>query len=198
MIISHSRPEEAAAWAEKARVIDEKEQEKWSHRVAESIVASPWGANEAAVDQLAEQHKKELALMNDTHSYKRLMMQTENNTRMRNFRNTILAEERKVRMQCKKQAQEKVIKNFQEELREQERLKSVSFGDCENINNCRLQLEYASDGLKNVSVNTYGKEFTEMDRKAVDWKPPTTFGLDNSVRLADQVNDLAGVENSGR
>jgi hypothetical protein len=37
-----------------------------------------------------------------------------------------------------------------------------------------------------------------MDRKAVDWAPPTTFGLDNSVRLADQVNDLAGAENSGR
>lgn len=42
------RPEEAAAWAEKARTIDEKEQEKWSSRVAESIVASPWGANEVS------------------------------------------------------------------------------------------------------------------------------------------------------
>ena len=47
-----SRPEEAAAWLEKARTIDEKEQEKWSSRVAESIVASPWGANEAVVDQV--------------------------------------------------------------------------------------------------------------------------------------------------
>jgi hypothetical protein len=60
------------------------------------------------VDQLAEQHKKELALMNDTHNYKRLMNETNCATRRRNFRNTILAEDRKVRMQCKKQAQEKV------------------------------------------------------------------------------------------
>lgn len=46
------RPEESEMWEEKAKEIDEKEQEKWRNKVANSIVASPWGANEAAVDQV--------------------------------------------------------------------------------------------------------------------------------------------------
>ena len=40
------------AWEEKAKEIDELEQEKWCQRVSASIVSSPWGANEAVVDQV--------------------------------------------------------------------------------------------------------------------------------------------------
>ena len=67
IIILHSflegRAEEASAWEEKANEIDQREQEQWRERVAKSIVTSPWGANEALLDQMTEQHKKELALM---------------------------------------------------------------------------------------------------------------------------------------
>ena len=51
------------------------------------------------------------------------------------------------------------------------------------------------DGLKNVSKNIFGLEFDPDERKAVDWVPPTSFGLENSVRLVDalkQVEDETG------
>jgi len=65
------RPEEALAWKEKAQILDDKEQEIWRLRVADSIVASPWGANEAAVDQITESHKRELAVLRKAHEVKR-------------------------------------------------------------------------------------------------------------------------------
>jgi hypothetical protein len=46
------RAEEGAAWEEKAKELDEQQQERWRNHVATSIVASPWGANEAVVDQV--------------------------------------------------------------------------------------------------------------------------------------------------
>jgi hypothetical protein len=37
-----------------------------------------------------------------------------------------------------------------------------------------------------ICIYTYiGMEFTEQERAAVDWAPPTAFGMDNSVRLLD-------------
>jgi hypothetical protein len=107
-------------WEEKAREIDEREQEKWRSRIAESIVSSPWvilllflllflflpvdgangpssqGANEASVDQITELHKKELAVLRKTHAVKQDMLEKKHIMRRKNFRNTILAEERKV------------------------------------------------------------------------------------------------------
>jgi hypothetical protein len=90
--------------------------------------------------------------------------------RRRNFQNTVLAEARKVRMQCRKQAMLRSRVNYEEEAREEKRA---------------AQLSYKSDGLKNVSKNLLGMEFTEQERAAVDWAPPTAFGMDNSVRLLD-------------
>ena len=69
-----------------------------------STVASPWGANEAELDQMTDRHKKELALMHETHVVKKDIFDKNHATRRRNFENTVLAEERKVRMQCRKQA----------------------------------------------------------------------------------------------
>ena len=98
------RPEEAIAWNEKAQALDDEEQEKWRLRVADSIVASPWGANEAAVDQITELHKKELTLLRKTHDVKRDTFEKKQIMRKKNFNNTMLAEERKVKIQCRKQA----------------------------------------------------------------------------------------------
>ena len=39
--------------------------------------------------------------------------------------------------------------------------------------------------LKNISLNLLGKDLDDLDRAAIDWQPPTAFGLDNSLRLAD-------------
>lgn len=94
------RPEEASAWEEKAKEIDEREQEQWRARVADSIVSSPWGANEAAVDQITEMHKKELAVLHKTHDVKRDMHEKKQAMRRKNFRNTMLAEARKVSNHC--------------------------------------------------------------------------------------------------
>ena len=41
----------------KAQRIDDIDQEKWCKRIALSIVCSPWGANEAIVDKMTEDHK---------------------------------------------------------------------------------------------------------------------------------------------
>eukprot|EP01038_Epipyxis_sp_PR26KG_P010121 gene10121-13604_t len=171
------RPEEGAAWEEKAKEIDDKEQERWRNRVADSIVSSPWGANEAAVDQITEVHKKELAVLRKTHAVKRDMHEKRQAMRRKNFQNTILAEVRKVKMQCRKQAILKVRKNYAEELREQERIKKV---------------EFKSEGLSNVSKNLLGMNFDEGERAVVDWVPPSAAGLDNSVRLLDAVNSIGG------
>lgn len=169
------RPEEAAAWDEKAKELDEKEQEKWRGRVAESIVSSPWGANEAAVDQITELHKRELAVLHKTHAVKQDMHEKKQAMRRKNFRNTILAEERKVRMQCRKQALLRVRRDYDSEQREARR---------------RQMLEGHSDGLQNVSKNLLGQNFDDDEKKQVDWVAPTSFGLDNSVRLIDAVKEL--------
>ena len=95
--------------------------------------------------------------------------------RRKNFRSTILAEERKVRMQCRKQALLRVRKNYSEETRERDRQKS---------------LLSSSDGLKNISRNLLGVEFNDSERANVDWVPPVAFGLDNSVRLVDAVKEV--------
>jgi hypothetical protein len=96
--------DEAARWEAKAKELDEEEQEEWRKRVAESIVSSPWGANEAAVDHITEWHKKELAVLRKTHSFKRYMIEKRHLTRKKNLQNAVLSEERKLRIQCRKQA----------------------------------------------------------------------------------------------
>lgn len=169
------RPEEAAIWTEKAKEIDEQEQEKWRSHIAESIVSSPWGANEAAVDQITELHKKELAVLRKTHDVKRDMHKKKQAMRRKNFRNTMLAEERKVRMQCRKLLLLRVRKDFSKEQAEIKREKSF-LGH--------------SDGLKNVSKNLLGEDIDLEEKRQVDWVPPTTFGLDNSVRLIDAVKQI--------
>jgi hypothetical protein len=101
------RLEEAAHWEDKAKALDEEEQERWCERIAESIVASPWGANEAAVDQVTELHKRELSVLRKSYEVKREMHEKKQSIRRKNFANTKLAEERKVRIQCRKLAQQR-------------------------------------------------------------------------------------------
>eukprot|EP01039_Chlorochromonas_danica_P010068 gene10068-11143_t len=169
------RPEEAQTWDEKAKELDEAEQERWRTRVARSIVSSPWGANEAAVDQITESHKRELAVLRKTHDVKRDMHEKKQAMRRKNFMNTMLAEQRKVRMQCRKQALLRIRRDYNKEKLEEDR---------------QRQLVGHSDGLSNISKNLLGMQFDEDEKKQVDWVAPTTFGLDNSVRLIDAVKEI--------
>jgi len=132
------RPEEGAAWEEKAADIDFAAQEEWRVHIASSIVASPWGANEAFVDQYAERHKKELDVLQKTHDVKRAVLNAETELKRRNFENTCDAEERKVKMQCRKQAAMRSRADAAEQAKEDAKLD---------------ELGEKSDGLKNVSAN---------------------------------------------
>ena len=78
-------------------------------------------------------------------------------------------------MQCRKQALLRVRKDFVKEQKEMKRQQALTGH---------------SDGLKNISKNLLGEEFDVEEKKAVDWVPPTTFGLDNSVRLIDAVKEI--------
>ena len=132
------RPEEGAMWEEKAADIDEGLQELWREHIATSLVASPWGANEAFVDQYAERHKKELDVLQKTHNVRRDVLNADIELRRRNFDNTCDAEVRKVKMQCRKQAAMRSRADAAEAMKEQERLD---------------KLGESSDGLNNVSAN---------------------------------------------
>ena len=108
------RPEEAQIWEEKASRIDDVDQEKWCKRIAWSIVSSPWGANEAIVDKMTEDHKRELAVLRKTHEFRRHQHDTNHERRRLNFRNVMVAEERKVRMQCRKLALMRQMGSFKD------------------------------------------------------------------------------------
>ena len=87
-------------------------------------------------------------------------------------------------MQCRKQAMLRMRKDYTEEQREEEK---------------QRKLQEESDGLKNVSKNLLGDSFDDIDRAAIDWVPPVSFGLDNSVRLIDAVKEVGteSTENQG-
>ena len=118
-------------------------------------------------------------MLRKSHSVKRDMHEKKQAIRRKNFQNTILAEQRKVRMQCRKQALLKIHTDYGKELREKQREESIS---------------YSSAGLMNVSKNLLGQQFDEAEKAAVDWVPPTGFGLENSVRLVDAVQTVGGLD----
>eukprot|EP01041_Mallomonas_annulata_P011296 gene11296-23636_t len=89
------KPEEALLWQEKAIVLDQSEQEAWRNRVATGIVISPWGANEAVVDQMADTHRVELQALRKNQIIKRNTVMKIHETKRRNFENLITAERRR-------------------------------------------------------------------------------------------------------
>ena len=129
---------------------------------------------------MTEAHKKELSVLRETHEVKRLFTAKQHETRRRNFQNTVLAEERKVRfatlisspfrslsamkslssyfhsskvrMQCRKMAIMRSRKDYEEERKEELRQK---------------RLMSKSEGLKNVSKNVYGLGFDDEERRQV-------------------------------
>jgi len=106
------RPEEAQIWEEKAQRIDDEDQQRWIKRTALSIVSSPWGANEAIVDKMTEKHKHELATLRNSHTIALDKHDKDQERRRSNFRSVVVADQRKVRMLCRKLAQMKTRASF--------------------------------------------------------------------------------------
>ena len=96
------RTEDAQMWEEKAQEIDYGDQNKWRDRVANSIIASPWGANEAIIDKIVENHKKEAAVLQKTQDIRRQVLSEKHKRRRFALENTILAEKQRMRLQVKK------------------------------------------------------------------------------------------------
>jgi hypothetical protein len=101
---------------------DEKAQETWCSRVAESIVSRAWGTNMSTIDQITEMHKKgmfdkqlevttnccsldlliskvELAVLRDSHDAMWDMHEKRQSIRLKNLRKQMVVEETKVRLQ---------------------------------------------------------------------------------------------------
>jgi hypothetical protein len=84
--------EEAAEWEEKARKLDDEQQEIWRNRIATSIVTSKWGGSGAQIDQMTRAHQTELNNLYKTQNMKRDVLYATHKTLRRNFENTLKAE----------------------------------------------------------------------------------------------------------
>lgn len=97
------RMEDSQMWEEKANDIDFKEAETFRLRVAKSIISSPWGANEAAIDKLIQKHKKESDLVKKTQAIRRDVLKEKQQRRVFAFDNLAVAERQRVRLASKKE-----------------------------------------------------------------------------------------------
>jgi len=94
--------EEAAQWEARANEIDAEEEEKWREDVAKSITHSTWGAGSAKVDSKAELHKKDLKHLKAAQEVRITDLLARQEHKLRLWESSQAAEERRVRMQCKK------------------------------------------------------------------------------------------------
>lgn len=144
------RIEEGQAWEEKAKEIDDVEQEAWRKRISDSIIASPWGANEAIVDKMTENHKKEIKILQQTQHVKRQVIIGAHTTRRRNFLNNVQAEIRKVKTHCRKQAQARTRKTIEDDQEEEELLKKITAGNAEVAREF-IEMEENNGGKKKMA-----------------------------------------------
>lgn len=106
------RNEDAIQIEEKADEIDYENQLEWKKNIANSIVQSPWNANEPIVDRTIELHKRELETMENNHSFKRNAFIERCNRRRFALQNNLITDERRLKIKAKriyeKQLQEKL------------------------------------------------------------------------------------------
>ncbi len=77
-------------------------QAAWRDKIAESLIHSPWGANEAAADKITERHKKELKEMRLAHEQRLLMLKGAHAERRALMHKINLQEVSKARADCKR------------------------------------------------------------------------------------------------
>jgi len=97
------RMEDSMMWEEKANDLDHTQAENFRLRVAKSIISSPWGANEAAIDKLIQKHKRESDLARKTQTLRRAVLKEKQQRRIFAFDNLAVAERQRVRLQSKKE-----------------------------------------------------------------------------------------------
>jgi len=97
------RMEDSMMWEEKANDLDHTQAENFRLRVAKSIISSPWGANEAAIDKLIQKHKRESELARKTQTLRRAVLKEKQQRRIFAFDNLAVAERQRVRLQSKKE-----------------------------------------------------------------------------------------------
>jgi len=106
------RNEDAIQIEEKADEIDYENQLEWKKNIANSIVQSPWNANEPVVDRTIENHKRELETLENTHTFKRNAFIERCNRRRFALQNNLITDERRLKIKAKriyeKQLQEKL------------------------------------------------------------------------------------------
>ncbi len=106
------RNEDAIQIEEKADEIDYENQIEWKKNIANSIVQSPWNANEPIIDRTIENHKRELETMEKTHEFKRHAFRERCNRRKFALQNNLITDERRLKIKAKRiyeqQLQEKL------------------------------------------------------------------------------------------
>ena len=72
MILSNSGyTSEALVWQEKAMNLDRQEELDWKKKISSSVFASPWGANDAKLDNLMVTHNEALVALDERHHFQR-------------------------------------------------------------------------------------------------------------------------------
>ncbi len=195
------RIEEGQAWEEKAKEIDDVEQEAWRKRISDSIIASPWGANEAIVDKMTENHKKEIKILKQTQHVKRQVIIGAHTTRRRNFLNNVQAEIRKVKTHCRKQAQARTRKTIEDDQEEEELLKKITAGNAEVAREF-IEMEDNSQAKKKMSGTYPAASNNKMKENLLETYPKGGISYDDDDDIAgggnyddvEALGDLDGLD----
>ena len=75
----------------------------WREKVAKTVFASPWGANDAQLDSLIVQHNKDLALLEERQQWKLQKKEKEVQMRRTRMQRALETDERKTRATCRKE-----------------------------------------------------------------------------------------------
>eukprot|EP00968_Pinguiococcus_pyrenoidosus_P009244 scaffold726_cov262-Pinguiococcus_pyrenoidosus.AAC.27 len=187
------RTEESKGWEEKAQELDMENYEKWRLHVAESVVASPWMGGASALQQLTKKHELEHSNLQTTCDLKWRFMERNHDRVRRNLKNSLQAEERKLGIQCRKQAILRYKRDFAKEAKEKKKAKKYNSDGLQNISGTLLQaMKQDSDsedsGIDYARVGKNADNYTGE----TDWKPPDAAGLDNSISLVEAAQRVAG------
>ncbi len=119
------RNDDAIQIEEKADEIDYEDQLEWKKNIANSIVQSPWNANEPIIDRTIEKHKKELETLEKTHEFKRNAFKEKSNRRRFALQNNLITDVRRLKIKAKRIYEQKL----QEKLRQEGLDDKTDFSD---------------------------------------------------------------------
>jgi hypothetical protein len=145
------RNEDAIQIEEKADEIDYENQLEWKKNIANSIVQSPWNANEPIVDRTIENHKRELETLENTHTFKRNAFIEKCNRRRFALQNNLITDERRLKIKAKRIYE----KQLQEKLRQEGLNDNTNLSDDDDDDDADYDDKYD----KNEKYQTNNKYF---------------------------------------